>query len=100
MAKFECHNCGNKFEKFCDDVSDSTDAKCPSCLSHWTNIIFKVEKITFPKPPYIDPPYPKPYINPFPQDPIVPWPYPTWRITCEKGTSDGTYPNKYEVNYN
>lgn len=97
MAKFECHNCGNEFEKFCDDAIDATNIKCPSCGSHWTNIIFKEESHLLP----VIPTYPKPNLpnfGPFPYDPLVPWPHDGWRITCEDGTGPINKPIRYSIN--
>lgn len=70
MAKFKCKNCNNEFEHFCDNFEESTKVVCPSCQSHWTEMIYdrKKEYNPFPVLPYADPIHPVPYHDPWPHD--------------------------------
>lgn len=73
MAEFKCHNCGNEFEKFCDNVTDTIDVMCQGCRSHWVELVLKKQpKPIFPTLPYTDP------FN-IPINPPIYWsPYGTW----------------------
>lgn len=82
MAKFECNNCGEKFEVFCNDASDAIDVECQECGSHWTNMIFKEDDSSLLP---VIPSYQKPNLpnfGPFPSDdPCPPSPPRIWYCT-------------------
>lgn len=86
MVKFECQNCNNIFERFCDNETDLREVICPECGSHWVELIKKLpDKIIFPRLPYSDPQFPIPHFGPFPYDKPSPWPKENgWIVTCSK----------------